>query len=61
MITNEGKRICDKEIKNKFNLWCACKKPAKIKISSKAVKHLELDFCKKHAPKIILDNLKQMR
>lgn len=52
MITDTGKRICDKEIKKK-GLWCSCKKPAKYKIKSKVSSYMELDYCSKHKPRLM--------
>ena len=49
MITNEGKRICDHETK-RGTLWCACRKPATVKVPSKVVSYMEFDYCRAHAP-----------
>lgn len=52
MITNEGKRICDHETK-RGSLWCACRKPATVKVPSKVVSYMELDYCEAHAPQAV--------
>ncbi len=51
MITNEGAHICDKEIRSRSGLWCGCRKPAKFRVVSKVVPHMELDYCARHAPR----------
>lgn len=51
MITETGKRICDKEIKSKTGVWCGCRKPAVVQVPSTKVSSMTLDYCKGHAPK----------
>lgn len=51
MITVEGKRICDHEFRNRQGMWCGCRRPAAVKVASKAVPHMELDYCARHAPR----------
>ena len=50
MITAEGKRICDKEIRNRKGQWVGCRAPAHSRTPSKNFPHMELDFCGRHAP-----------
>jgi len=53
MITDEGKRICDKEIWSyRKNMWCGCRKPAKFNVISKHIT-AGLDYCTAHSGKVI--------
>lgn len=49
MITEDGKRICDKEIwSTKRKAWCGCRKPAVANVESKWLVS-GLDYCANHA------------
>lgn len=50
MITDEGKRICDKEIRNRDGQWVGCRAPAPFATPSKNVPHMDLHFCARHTP-----------
>lgn len=50
MITDEGKRVCDKEIWSRIKqMWCGCRKLAMINVKSEYVAS-GLDYCNKHKP-----------
>lgn len=49
MITNEGKRICDHEFRNRAGLWCGCRRLAVARVASKSVPYMDLDYCGRHA------------
>ena len=54
MITDQGKRICDKEIWSKSKkMWCGCRKPATQNVKSKYIV-TGLDYCKRHLDDEIL-------
>lgn len=49
MITENGNRICDKEIwSTKRKFWCGCRKPAVSNVESKWLIS-GLDYCANHA------------
>jgi hypothetical protein len=58
MITDKGKRICDKEIRKrgKPTQWGACRRPAVASVPSRVVTGWELDYCKAHLPTQALRN-----
>ncbi len=49
MTDAEGRRLCDKEIKNRAGIWCGCRMPASVTVPSEYI-CTGLDFCKKHEP-----------
>lgn len=63
MITDKGKRICDKEIRAKSEAaigpllkWKGCGKPAIVSVPSKHSAGMELDYCRRHLPTQALRN-----
>ena len=54
MITDEEKRICDKEIWSRSKkMWCGCRNPATVNVPSKYIAS-GLDYCKRHLDDEIL-------